>query len=92
MVFNNRPPTIQPAVLKILDLVASYPPKQHIVKRRFIGQGPAVHAAMGFFDGAAQRLIEGAGAVLYINRDHHFCIQLGCGTSTNSRAELLATY
>ena len=81
MVFNNRPPTIQPAVLKILDLVASYPPKQHIV-----------HVAMGFFDGIAQRLIGGVRAVLYINRDHHFLIQLGCGTNTNSRAELLAAY
>ena len=47
---------------------------------------------MGVFDGIASKHVGGAGAVLYINRDHYYLIRLGCVFSTNSRAELLAIY
>ena len=44
----------------------------------------------GFFDGAAAENLGGAGFVIYLNDNHYFSFSLGCGCSTNTRAELLA--
>jgi len=44
----------------------------------------------GFFDGASAGNIGGVGFLIYLNESHYFNFALGCGHSTNTRAELLA--
>ena len=46
----------------------------------------------GFFDGAAAEHIGGAGFVIFLNDEHCFSFSLGCGSSSNTRAELLALW
>ena len=47
---------------------------------------------MDFFDGVDAASTRGAGACLWLNEQHRFSITLGCGPSTNIRAELLALW
>ena len=47
---------------------------------------------MGFFNGPATDLSGGAGVYIWISDTHHLSIKLGCGRSTNTRAELLALW
>ena len=44
----------------------------------------------GFFDGVAAENLGGSGFVIFINDSHHYNFSMGCGISTNTRAELLA--
>ena len=46
----------------------------------------------GYFDGAAQLHKGGAGFVIFINETHILSFSVGCGNSTNTRAELLALW
>ena len=46
----------------------------------------------GFFDGAAAEHMGGAGFVIFLNNDHFFSFSMGCGSSSNTRAELLALW
>ena len=46
----------------------------------------------GFFDGAASENIGGAGFVIHLNVAYCISFSLGCGCSTNTRAELLALW
>ena len=45
---------------------------------------------MGFFDGAAQKGVCGAGFILSISALHTYHCWLGCGIGTNTRAEQMA--
>ena len=45
-----------------------------------------------FFDGAAAKDVGGAGFVIWLNELHLLAFKLGCGRSTNTRAELLALW
>ena len=47
---------------------------------------------MVFFDGAMANFIGGVGICIWLNYHHFFAIKLGCGSSTNTRAELLALW
>ena len=47
---------------------------------------------IGFFDGAFVNRNGGTGVYLMISKDHFYCIKMGCGQSTNTRAELLALW
>ena len=51
-----------------------------------------IKAGTVFFYGAATKMLGGAEAVLFINKDHYFNIRLGCGSCKNTRAELLALW
>ena len=61
-------------------------------KIRIIGPKPQKVFRCAFFDGAAAEKIGGAGYVIYLNDNHFFSFSLGCGCSTNTRAELLALW
>ena len=37
-------------------------------------------------------LMGGIGVHLLISRDHYFCLEMGCGQSTNTRSELVALW
>ena len=62
------------------------------VKFRNIGLPPPITYPCGYFDGAAAGNIGGAGFVLYLNNSHCLYFTLGCGSSTNTRSELLALW
>ena len=47
---------------------------------------------IGFFDGAFANNNGGTGVYLVISKEHFYYIKMGCGLSTNTRAELLALW
>ena len=61
-------------------------------KIKCIGIIPWIFYPCGFFDGAAAGNIGGAGFVLLLSGSHTLGFSLGCGMSTNTRAELLALW
>ena len=67
-----------------------------VLKRRnkiwIIGHAPVLAYLVGFFDGVAANEMGGAGVFLAISHVHSFHIKLGCGSSTNTRVELLALW
>ena len=69
-----------------------YPVPQKKHKFRNIGLSPMMIYPCGFFDGAAAKHIGGAGFVIFLNDDHFFSFSMGCGSSSNTRAELLALW
>ena len=58
-------------------------------KLRNIGSPHVLSFPMGFFDGAATDISRGAGVYILISEFHQLHIKMGCGISTNTRAELL---
>ena len=58
-------------------------------KIRAIGDGPDLVYPCGFFDGATTTSLGGVGVNIVISRTHKLSFMLGCGSSTNTRAELL---
>ena len=61
-------------------------------KSRIIGPSPRLSYPCGFFDGAAAKDLGGAGFVLHLSKLHFFAFSLGCGSSTNNKAGLLALW
>ena len=61
-------------------------------KSRIIGPDPIKCFPCGYFDGAVANYIGGSGYVIYINDYHFFSFSMGCGRSSNTRAELLACW
>ena len=59
------------------------------MKLRNIGSALVLVYPYGFFDGAPVDQLGGAGIIIAINNVHTFYFKLGCGLSTNTRAELL---
>ena len=57
-----------------------------------IGPKPQKFFPCGFFDSVAAMNLGGAGFVIYLNETHYFSFSMGCGCSTNTRAELLALW
>ena len=66
----------------------------HKKKQKFrnIGPSPMTEYPCAFFYGAAAENIGGAGFVIFLNADHCFSFSLGYGSSSNTRAELLALW
>ena len=75
-----------------LHLLNLYLVPQKIQKKRIIGPKPLKVFPCEFFDGAVAKHLGGAGFVIYLNDNHYFSFSLGCGCSTNARAELLALW
>ena len=76
----------------MLDIASHQVPQVNRTKVRHIGDPPAKKFPMDFFDGAATKSIGGAGVCIWINDQYFLSIKLGCGCSTNTRAELLALW
>jgi len=68
------------------------PPQKHKHRIRNIGKSPTSVYPMIFFDGAAANNMGGAGVCLWLNEQHLLAFKLGCGSCTNTRAELLALW
>ena len=57
-----------------------------------IGPSPQLAYPCIFFNGAAAKYLGGAGFVLHLCDLHFLAFSLGCGSSTNTRVELLALW
>ena len=68
----------------------SVPVKKY--KLRNIGYAPKMVFPCGFFDGATTASQGGVGVYISISSSHSLSFKLGCGPSTNTRAELLALW
>ena len=84
--FENKLPDIHFVVHTIREQLQLYPVlSQQKTKRRNIGLAPIYDFLVGFFDGASANRTRGIGVHLLISQDHHFCIKMGVGLSTNTR-------
>ena len=72
-----------------MELVAYFLGPDNTKKVRVIGLAENLCFPHGYFDGEATNSMGGVGFTLYLNRDYFF-YKLGCGPTTNTRAELLA--
>ena len=88
--FENKKPVVSALISKVEGLLSLYTPPKKIKKIRHIGCKPVKVFPCAFFDGAATKNIGGFGFVIYLNNSHFFSFSLGIGSSTNTRAELLA--
>ena len=79
-------------ISRIEGLLTSHPAPIQSLKVRDIGPKPVLSFPCGFFDGAASDNIGGSGFFIYLNEHHFFSFTMGCGHSTNTRAELLASW
>ena len=61
-------------------------------KIRCIGTNPRILFPCGFFDGVAAENFGGARFMMLLSDSHTLGFSLGCGRSTNTRAELLALW
>ena len=91
-IFENIKPSATSLIFKIEDMLALYPVPPCKKKIRKIGPQPLHDYPVGYFDGAAQRKLGGAGFVIYISETHYYCFSVGCGIGSNTRAELLALW
>ena len=93
MLFEDLSPTLAGLLHIIYDEVNTYkPPQKPRNKIWNIGKPPTPKFPMVFFDGAAAKQIGGAGICIWLNDHHLFAFKLGCGCSTNTRAELLVLW
>ena len=93
MLFEDRRPLIAALLHVILDEVNTHKPvMKYRNKIRNIGKPPVSKYPGFFFDGATAKGIGGAGFCIWLNDHHLFDFKLGCGSSTNTRAELLALW
>ena len=77
---------------QVESLLHLYPVPKLKKKIRCIGIKPQIFFPCGFFNGAAAGNIWGAGFMLLLSDSHTLGFSLGCGRSTNTRAELLALW
>ena len=91
-IFEDRKPVASLLISRIDSLYALYPVPPPKTRLRMIGTRPVHVFPVAYFDGAAQNNMGGAGFVIYISETHYLCFSVGCGLSSNTRAELLALW
>ena len=91
-IFEDKQPSIYAIFLQTVALLHLYPVPKKKVKYRNIGTPPQIIYPCGFFDGAAAGNIEGSGFMIHLSGTHCLYFSLGCGSSTNTRSELLALW
>ena len=79
-------------ISRIEGFINSYPVPFISHKTHNPAPAPLKSFPCGYFDGAAAENFGGAGFVIFINDSHFFSFSMGCGRSTNTRAELLAVW
>ena len=93
MLFEDQNPLIAGLLHVINDEVNTYKPvMKHRNKFRNIGKPPVSNYPRIFFDVAAAKSIGVAGFCIWLNDHHVFDFKLGCGSSTNTGAKLLALW
>ena len=90
--FESKKLSFSALISRIEGLVISFPVPIIIHKSHNAGPEPLKSFPCGFFDGAAAENIGDSGFVIFINDSHYFSFSMGCGRSTNTRAELLALW
>ena len=90
--FDNKLFSLTDILHQVKALCLLYAAPKQKQKIRIIGPIPQLSYPCGFFDGAAADDHGGAGFVLHILVSHFLSFSLGCGKSTNTRAELLALW
>ena len=91
--FDDQKPVMAGLLHIIFDEVNTYKHLlKHMHKIRNIGKSPTSVFPMIFFDGAAANNIGGAIFCLWLNEQHLLGFKLGCGSCTNTRAELLSLW
>ena len=91
--FEDQNPIMAGRLHNIHDEVNTYKPLlKHRHKIRIIGKPHVSKFPRIFLDGAVAKSIGGAGTCLWLNDHHLLAFKLGCGSSTNTRAELLALW
>ena len=90
--FDNKLFSMTYILHQVKALCLLYPASKQKQKIRIIGPSPQLSYPCGFFDGAAAKYLGGAGFVLHLSDLHFLAFSLGCGSSTNTRAELLALW
>ena len=88
--FEDKIPVFHALISRIDHFLITYPAPVKIQKIREIGPKPGWVFPCGFLDGASAGNIGGLGFMIYLNDSHYFSFSMGCGRSTNTRAELLA--
>ena len=92
VLFENKLLSFSDILHQVKALCLLYPAPKQKLKIKNIGPSPQISYPCGFFDGAAADDLGGAGFVLHLSDSHFLFFSLGCGTSTNTRAELLALW
>ena len=91
--FDDQEPILNRLLYIIYDDVMTFkPPPIHKHRIRNIGKSPTSVYPMIFFYGAAANMLGGAGIYIWLNEQHMLAFKLGCGSCTNTRAELLALW
>ena len=88
-IFDDKKVLVSSIIHQVEYLYHMYPVSKLKKKIRCIGIRPQILYPCGFFVGAATRNIGGVGFVLLLSASHTLGFSLGCGTSTNTREELL---
>ena len=91
-IFEGNLPSVYVVFIQIDSLYHLFPMPKKRVKLRNIGLPPPITYPCGYFDGAVAGNIGGAGFVLHLSISHCLYFSLGCGSSTNTRSELLALW
>ena len=91
-IFEDNKDLVFSIIHQVEFLFHLYPVPKLKKKIRCIGINPHIHFPCGFFDGAAEGNNGGDGFVLLLSDSHTLDFSLGCGRSTNTRAELLALW
>ena len=90
--FENKMLSVSDIIQQVKSLSLLYPIPKQKHKIRYIGSSPQIIFPRGFFDGAAAGDLGVAGFVLHLSDSHSIGFSLGCGKSSNTRAELLALW
>ena len=73
MNFRDKRAQLRAVILGVLQFISDFPEPANKVKKCIsIGIAPEVTATMGFFDGATQGGVGGAGMIFYITKTHYF--------------------
>ena len=90
--FYDKKVSVYSIIHQVEYLYHMYPVPKLKKKIKCIGIRPQIFYPCGFFDGAAAWNTGGVGFVLLLSDSHTLGFSLGCGTSTNTRAKLLALW
>ena len=91
-IFEDKHPFVYCIFLQIETLMHLFTVPKKRKKIRNTGMPPLIYYPCGFFYGAAAGNIGGSGFVIHLSCSHCLYFSLGCGSSTNTRSELLALW
>ena len=93
-VFEGKKRNIHGIIQQILSYVqaplhGTVPKKD---RSKLIGKPPVMPFPCGYFDGASNNMIAGAGFCIFLNDTHYLEFSLGVGLGTNTKAKLLSLW